>query len=98
MASALLSLAGNKQVRSLAMTGELTLTGQIFRVGGIKEKVLAARRAGIHELLLPEDNRGDYEELPEDVTEGMSARFVSHYDDVFPLLFESGRRPALVSN
>lgn len=88
MASALFSLAKNQQVRRIAMTGELTLTGRVLRVGGIKEKVLAARRAGIHELLMPEENRGDFQELPEDVREGIHVCFVDHFDDVFPYLFE----------
>ena len=97
MASALLSLAKNKTVRPLAMTGELTLTGQVLRVGGIKEKILAARRANIRDIILPEENRGDYEELPDDVVSGISVNFVSHYDEVFPCLFASEEKPALAA-
>ena len=93
MASALLSLAKNKTVRPLAMTGELTLTGQVLRVGGIQEKILAARRANIKEIILPEENRGEYQELPDDVVNGISVNFVSHYDEVFPWLFASEDKP-----
>jgi ATP-dependent Lon protease len=87
MASALLSLARNEPVRRIAMTGELTLTGQVFPIGGVREKLIAARRAGIKEILLPEDNRGEYEEVPEHVRKGLTIHFVGHFDDVAPLLF-----------
>jgi len=83
MATALVSLASGKPLkRKVAMTGELTLTGQVFPVGGIREKVIAARRAGIRELILPEDNRGDYEEVPEHIRKGMKAHFANTYQDV----------------
>ena len=83
MASALLSLARGRPVRKrIAMTGELTLTGQVFPVGGIREKVIAARRAGIRELILPQDNRGDYDEVPEHIRKGMTVHFAGTYADV----------------
>ncbi|SDS15999.1 ATP dependent PIM1 peptidase. Serine peptidase. MEROPS family S16 [Halopseudomonas xinjiangensis] len=86
--SALLSLARNEAPRpGLAMTGEITLTGQVLPVGGIREKVIAARRQSIFELILPEANRGDFEELPEYLTEGMTIHFASHYKDVAKRLF-----------
>jgi ATP-dependent Lon protease len=87
MASALLSLASNRPVRKIAMTGELTLTGQVFPVGGIREKVIAARRAGIRELILPVDNKGDFEDIPGHVREGFKVHFATTFDDVAPLLF-----------
>ncbi|MEW8206118.1 MAG: endopeptidase La [Candidatus Thiodiazotropha taylori] len=87
MASALLSLAKNRPVRNIAMTGELTLTGQVFPVGGIREKVIAARRTGIKELILPEDNRSDYEEVPDHIRKGLKVHFASVFEDVVPLLF-----------
>jgi ATP-dependent Lon protease len=87
MASALLSLARGKPVRKIAMTGELTLTGQVFPVGGIREKVIAARRAGIRELILPEDNRSDFEEVPAHIRKGIKVHFASVFEDVAPLLF-----------
>jgi ATP-dependent Lon protease len=96
MASALLSLALNrKPVRNIAMTGELTLTGEIFPVGGVREKVIAARRAGIRELILPADNRGDYEEIPQHITRGFKVHFASQYADVAAVLFpqrKAGKR------
>jgi ATP-dependent Lon protease len=76
MATALLSLAKNRKIaRPLAMTGELTLTGQVLPVGGIREKVIAARRVGIHELILPDDNRRDFDKLPEHIRAGMTRAF-----------------------
>ncbi|MCU7879665.1 MAG: endopeptidase La [Candidatus Thiodiazotropha sp. (ex Lucinoma aequizonata)] len=89
MASALLSLARKQPVRNIAMTGELTLTGQVFQVGGIREKVIAARRAGMRELILPEDNRTDYEEVPDHIRKGIKVHFASVFEDVFPLLFRN---------
>jgi ATP-dependent Lon protease len=90
MATALLSLARNAQIdRPLAMTGELTLTGQVLPVGGIREKVIAAKRVGIHELILPAANRPDFERLPDYVKAGLSAHFVKHYRDVARLVFAS---------
>jgi ATP-dependent Lon protease len=95
MASALLSLArGEEPARPMAMTGELTLTGQVFPVGGIREKVIAARRAGIRELILPKENQGDYEEVPEHIRKGMKVHFACNFEDVVPLLFKKPRRTA----
>ncbi len=88
MATALLSLARNQRVaRPLAMTGELTLTGRVLPVGGIREKVIAARRSGIRELILPEANRGDFEELPDYIREGIEVHFVSRYPQVVDIAF-----------
>lgn len=89
MATAILSLArGRRPVRRLAMTGELTLTGEVLPVGGIREKVIAAKRTGLKELILPEANRGDYEEIPDYVRDGMTVHFASTYADIVPLVFE----------
>jgi ATP-dependent Lon protease len=75
MATALASLAlGVPVSEDVAMTGEITLTGQVLPIGGVKEKVLAAQRAGISTVILPKENEGDLEDLPEDVRESM--RFV----------------------
>ncbi len=88
MACALLSLARNRRPRrNLAMTGELTLTGQVLPVGGIREKVIAARRVNIRELILPAANRGDFEEIPGHIREGIKVRFAEKFDDVIPLVF-----------
>ena len=88
MATALLSLArGQQPSRPLAMTGELTLTGQVLPVGGIREKIIAARRAGIFEIILPEANRGDAEELPDHIKEGLNLHFVEGLGQVVDLVF-----------
>jgi len=89
MATAILSLArGRRPVRQLAMTGELTLTGEVLPVGGIREKVIAAKRTGIREMILPQANRGDFEELPEYIREGVTVHFASRFDDIVPLVFD----------
>ena len=87
IASALLSLALNRPVRRIAMTGEITLTGEVFPIGGVREKLIAARRAGINEIILPEDNRGDFEEVPENVRKGLKVHFATRFADVVPRLF-----------
>ncbi|MBN2886036.1 MAG: endopeptidase La, partial [Chromatiaceae bacterium] len=86
MASALLSLARSAPVRRIAMTGELTLTGEVFPVGGIREKLIAARRAGIKEIILPADNQGDFDEVPEHVRKGLKVHFASRFEEVLPHL------------
>ncbi|WP_280554099.1 endopeptidase La [Halomonas sp. 25-S5] len=89
MATALLSLARHRAIdRPLAMTGELTLTGQVLPVGGIREKVIAARRSDIFELILPEANRRDFDELPDYLQEGMTVHFASRYRDVAKVVFD----------
>ncbi|MBF0218208.1 MAG: endopeptidase La [Gammaproteobacteria bacterium] len=88
MAVALLSLARRERItKAVAMTGELTLTGHIFPIGGVREKVIAARRSGVFELIFPNANRGDFEELPEHIRENITPHFVKHFRDVLPLLF-----------
>jgi ATP-dependent Lon protease len=88
MATALLSLARNERVvRPVAMTGEITLMGQVLPVGGIREKVIAARRAGIVELILPDANRRDVAELPAHLRKGMTVHFARHYRDVARRVF-----------
>ena len=86
MALALYSLSTNKRVRStLAMTGELSLVGRVLPVGGIKEKVLAAKRAGIREIILPKQNVKDLKEVPERHRKGMKFYPVSHFDEVLEI-------------
>ena len=90
MATALVSLArGERLRRPIAMTGELTLTGQVLAVGGIREKVIAARRARITELILPFANRNDFESLPDYLTAGMQAHFVRSFREVFDIVFDA---------
>ena len=73
--------------KKLAMTGELTLTGKILPVGGIREKIIAARRSGIIEVILPAENRKDFDELPEHLREGLKPAFVENYSDVKGAVF-----------
>lgn len=86
IATALLSSLTGRFIRhDLAMTGEITLRGAVLPVGGIKEKVLAARRHGIRTLVMPEGNRADWDELPAWIREDMSACLVSTVAEVFAL-------------
>lgn len=83
MATALLSLARKQTPSSgVAMTGELTLTGLVLPVGGIREKVIAARRSGIDKLVLPEANRSDFEELPAHIKDGLEVQYARRFRDV----------------
>jgi len=92
MATALISLARDERIkRPLAMTGELTLTGQVLPVGGIREKVIAARRMKIPELILPAANRRDFDELPAYLREGLEVRFARNYREVFEYVFHEHR-------
>ena len=70
------------------MTGELTLTGQVLAVGGIREKIIAARRAKITEVILPLGNKGDYEVLPDYLRAGITVHFVRSFREVFDIVFE----------
>lgn len=83
MAVSLLSLALNKSISSLiAMTGELTLTGKILKIGGVKEKVIAAKRSGITKILLPFANKADWDDLKSSIIENIEPIFVNTFDDV----------------
>uniref|UniRef100_A0A3Q3WG05 Lon protease homolog, mitochondrial n=1 Tax=Mola mola TaxID=94237 RepID=A0A3Q3WG05_MOLML len=86
--TALLSLATNQPVRQdIAMTGEVSLTGKILPVGGIKEKTIAARRAGVDCIILPAENRKDFSDLSDYITEGLEVHFVDHYSQIYPIVF-----------
>ena len=83
MLSSLVSALTNMPVRKdIAMTGEITLTGRVLPVGGIREKVLAALRSDVKELIIPESNQTDYEELPKEIRKQMTVHFVKHADEV----------------
>ncbi|KAJ3292217.1 hypothetical protein HDU79_001623, partial [Rhizoclosmatium sp. JEL0117] len=87
--TALVSLFSGRPVRNhLAMTGEMTLRGQVQPVGGIKEKVLAAHRGGVKRVLLPERNRKDLDEIPRDVQSSMEICFVSRIEEALDLAFD----------
>ncbi len=76
------ALSGRPVAADVAMTGELTLTGRVMAIGGVKEKVLGALRAGIKKIVLPKDNKGDVEELPESVREVFEFVYAETLDDV----------------
>jgi len=88
MATAIASALARRSVRSdLAMTGEITLRGNVLPIGGVKEKVLAAHRAGIKVVILPEENRKDLEDVPEKVRKVLEFHFVSRIEEVLKLAF-----------
>ncbi|ELU04831.1 hypothetical protein CAPTEDRAFT_155270 [Capitella teleta] len=86
--TALVSLATGKPVSSnLAMTGEVSLTGKVLPVGGIKEKTIAAKRVGVTSIILPAENKKDYSDLPDFITEGLTVHFVDHYTEIYDIVF-----------
>ncbi|KAK2639373.1 hypothetical protein Ddye_027168 [Dipteronia dyeriana] len=88
MVTSLLSLATKKFVKKdLAMTGEITLTGRILPIGGVKEKTIAARRSDIKTIIFPSVNRRDFDELAPNVKEGLDVHFVDYYNQIFDLAF-----------
>jgi len=88
MATSLYSLTTGRLVKNnIAMTGELTLTGRVLPVGGVKEKVIAAKRAHMKHIILPSDNRKDYEEIPDYIKKGLRFSFVREVEEVFELVF-----------
>lgn len=91
MVTALLSLLTDTPVlENLGMTGELTLTGRILPIGGVKEKLVAARRSGVKVIIFPKDNIRDYDELPDYIKKGLTVYFVENYDEVFNIAFPKG--------
>ncbi len=83
MATAMLSAVTGRKVRAdLAMTGEVTLRGRVLPIGGLKEKLLAAKNAGIRTVLVPKDNRADVEELSSEITKGIEILYMEHMDQV----------------
>jgi len=94
MATALISLITDRPVRKdLGMTGELSLTGRVLPIGGVKEKTIASRRSGLKTLIFPEANRKDFEELPDYLKEGIAVHFASTYADVDKVAFIVPPRP-----
>lgn len=92
MATALLSALTHTPVRAdLAMTGEITLRGRVLPIGGLKEKTLAAKTAGIKTVLVPEKNRPDVEEIPAEIKNGLEILFVETMDDVIAHAFVGGK-------
>jgi ATP-dependent Lon protease len=98
IATCIASVMGERPVRhEVAMTGEITLRGKVLSVGGIKEKVMAAQRANIKTVVLPEGNRKDLTEVPDEVKEGLTFVFAERVEDVWkqaliPLYMARGDR------
>ncbi|HXH73291.1 MAG TPA: endopeptidase La [Mariprofundaceae bacterium] len=93
MATALLSLALDTPPAQIAMTGELTLTGEVLPIGGIREKLLAAKRLGVTEVIVPIANEVDIAELPKSVLEGLTIHYARHFRDVAKLMFGIRMKP-----
>ncbi|HUU50738.1 MAG TPA: endopeptidase La [Nitrospinota bacterium] len=92
MTTALASLLSERPVKhNIAMTGEITLRGKVLPVGGVKEKVLAAKRAGINQIILPKKNKRDIQEIPKNVLKGLSFRFVDNMDSVLKIALVNER-------
>ena len=94
MVTSIVSTITNVPIRKdLAMTGEVTLTGQVLAIGGLKEKLLAAHRAGIKEVLLPKDNEKDLKDVPEKVKEDIKLTIVSNVDEVLKIALTKELKP-----
>ncbi len=95
MVTALASLLSGRPVRhTVGMTGEVTLQGRVLPIGGVKQKVLAAHAAGLTDVVLPERNRGDLDDVPEEVREAMSFHFAMTIDEVLSVALEPASMPA----
>ncbi|KAJ9088733.1 ATP-dependent Lon protease pim1 [Entomophthora muscae] len=87
MTTSLVSLALDCPIPpTIAMTGEITLTGKVLKIGGLKEKTIAAKRSGVTDIICPAPNRPDWEELPDHVREGLTCHFVEWFDDIPPII------------
>ncbi|XP_038978061.1 lon protease homolog 1, mitochondrial-like [Phoenix dactylifera] len=96
MITSMLSLAMKKHVKKeLAMTGEVTLTGRILPIGGVKEKIIAARRSEVKTIIFPSANRRDFDELAANVKEGLEVHVVDDYNQIFELAFGSNSKPQI---
>jgi ATP-dependent Lon protease len=73
--------------RTVGMTGEITLRGKVLEIGGVKEKIIAAHRAGLKTIIMPKDNEKDLEDVPKEVLKDLKFRFVSHMDEVFNIAY-----------
>jgi ATP-dependent Lon protease len=94
IATALISaLTRRPAFKKVAMTGEITLSGRVLPIGGVKEKVLAAQRAGVHTIILPKDNQVDLREVPEPVREKLMFVFVEHMDEILPVALYPATEP-----
>lgn len=91
--TALISLLTKKNVDSkIAMTGEITLRGRVLAIGGLKEKVIGAHRAGIRKIILPLENKRDLEEIPKEIRKDLKFIFVEHYKEIYKELFKDEKK------
>lgn len=91
--TALISLLSNQAVdKNIAMTGEITLRGRVLGIGGLKEKVIGAHRAGIKKIFIPEENKKDLDEIPTDVKDNIKFITVKNYKDIYKSLFKVGKK------
>ena len=96
---AMVSVFSHRKVRpEVAMTGEITLRGAVTPVGGIKEKILAAKRAGITDLILCNDNRRDVEEIESTYLEGLTFHYITHMSEALPLALVANKNKAKRGN
>jgi ATP-dependent Lon protease len=94
MCTALVSVATNIPVRAdVAMTGEITLRGEVLPIGGLKEKLLAARRGGIKTVIIPKENERDLAEVPDNIKEDLNIRPVKWIDEVLGIALETMPEP-----
>ena len=88
MVSSMVSAFRGKKVKSgIAMTGEMTLRGRVLPVGGIKEKILAAKRSGIHTIVISEENRKDVEDIKPIYVKGLTFKYVKNIDEIIGYIF-----------
>jgi ATP-dependent Lon protease len=74
------------------MTGEITLRGRVLGIGGLKEKIIGAHRAGIKKILLPKENEKDLDEIPNEIKESIEFKFVQNYKEIYKQLFKVGNK------
>jgi ATP-dependent Lon protease len=99
MVTALTSLLSGRPVRhTVGMTGEVTLQGRVLPIGGVKQKVLAAHAAGLTHVVLPERNRGDLDDVPEEVREAMTFHFAMTVDEGLAIALEPAAVPPAIAN
>ncbi len=89
LTTAIISALSKKDVnRNIAMTGEITLTGNVLQIGGLKEKILGAKRSGIKKIIIPESNKNDLDEIPKYIKNKLDFYYVSKYDEVYDIVFK----------
>ena len=89
----LVSLLSKKAVPSdISMTGEITLRGKILPIGGLREKVIGSKRAGIKKIFVPQKNKSDIDELAEELKEGLQFIYVDEYFDIYNMVFKNDRK------